>query len=65
MKEVREIHREADLTADPRARDILTSQQAETEAQPIAKRILPARHSLNLRSSQVSVVGVTAINLGS
>jgi hypothetical protein len=35
-----EVHCEADLTADARAREILASEQAEAEAQPFADDIV-------------------------
>jgi hypothetical protein len=59
-----EINREAYLPAKTRARDVLTSQQSETEVQPFANDILAPGHGLNLRFSQISVFGVSSEDLG-
>ena len=65
VKDVGEIHCEADLPSETRARDVFASEQAETEAEAVAEGVLAAGHGLKLRSSQISVVGVSAVKLGS
>jgi len=65
MKDVREIHRKAYLAAETRAGDVFASENAEAKAQSMMNRVLTAGHRLKLRSSQISVFGVSAKNLGS
>ena len=65
MKNVREIHRETDLPAEAGARNVFAPEEAETEAQPIAQSVLASSHGLKLGSPQISVPGISAINLRS
>jgi hypothetical protein len=65
VKEVRKIHREADLATEARAGRVLTSKNTEAEAQSIANHIMAPSHGLKLRFSQSSVSGVSAVNLSS
>ena len=55
MKDIRKVHREANLTAYAWAGDISTSEYAEAETQSFANKILPSKHGLKLRFSQLFI----------
>jgi hypothetical protein len=57
------IHGEAELPADPWARLVLTSQQAEGETETIANRVLTSHQTLQLASAESNVVRYAAIDL--
>ena len=63
--EIREIHRKTDLAADLRTGDVSASEQAETETEAIAKRVLAAGHGLKLAFDQIVVFSITAVELAS
>ena len=65
MHDIREIHGEPDLATDPGTRNILASEQTETEGQAVADRVLASGHRLKLPSPQIPAVGVRAVNLAS
>src|SRR5215831_6005330 len=61
---VRKIHGKAGLKADQWARDVLAAQSAETQAQALPNLILPPDQRLELGLAQISILGISSINLG-
>ena len=64
MQNFWEIHRESDLAAEPRARNIFAPEHAEIESHAAANGVLTSHQSLELASAQVPVIGKPSVNLG-
>jgi hypothetical protein len=65
MQDIGEIHGEADLAPDPRARDIFASEQTKAESQAVSDRVLAPNQDLKLALAQAPVARKTAVDLAS